>query len=41
AGTLFGLIAPVIAYVLIQRLHLTFLLDRPRFNNRLRKEKIS
>ncbi|MGQ8886994.1 acyltransferase family protein [Serratia sp. TSA_105.2] len=41
AGTLFGLIAPVIAYMLIQRLHLNFLLERPRFNNRLRKEKIS
>ncbi|HGM4930589.1 TPA: acyltransferase family protein [Serratia marcescens] len=41
AGTLFGLIAPVIAYLLIQRLHLNFLLERPRFSNRLRKEKIS
>lgn len=37
AGTLFGLLAPVIAYALIQRLHLTFLLDRPRFNNPAKK----
>ncbi|HFF8942197.1 MULTISPECIES: acyltransferase family protein [Serratia] len=40
-GTLVGLSAPIIAYLLIQRLHLNFLLERPRFNSRLQKEKIS
>lgn len=40
-GTLFGLIAPMVAYYLIQRLHLNFLLERPRFHGAQRKEKTS
>jgi fucose 4-O-acetylase-like acetyltransferase len=39
AGTLFGLIAPIIAYYLIQRLHLNFLLERPSFHRAQPKEK--
>ncbi|QPS89048.1 acyltransferase [Serratia plymuthica] len=39
AGTLIGLIAPIIAYYVIQRLHLNFLLERPRYNRVQRKEK--
>lgn len=30
AGTLFGLVAPIVAYSIIQRLNLNFLLERPR-----------
>ncbi|NTX78189.1 acyltransferase [Serratia proteamaculans] len=39
AGTLFGLIAPMVAYYLIQRLHLNFLLERPSFHRAQPKEK--
>ncbi|ANS42313.1 acyltransferase family protein [Serratia inhibens] len=39
AGTLIGLIAPIIAYYVIQRLHLNFLLERPRYHRVQRKEK--
>ncbi|EFE94128.1 acyltransferase family protein [Serratia odorifera] len=39
AGTLFGLIAPVIAYYVITRLHLTFLLERPHISWLQRKVK--
>ncbi|WP_261462287.1 acyltransferase family protein [Serratia proteamaculans] len=38
-GTLFGLIAPMIAYYFIQRFHLNFLLERPRFHGAHHKEK--
>lgn len=34
AGTLCGLAMPVIAYFIIQRLHLNFLLERPHFGKR-------
>ncbi|HEJ7039382.1 TPA: acyltransferase [Serratia liquefaciens] len=40
AGTLFGLIVPMVAYYFIQKMHLNFLLERPRFHNVQRKEKI-